>query len=110
MTSQKETGKMKLRKGDKVVVLAGKDKGREGTISRVIPENNKVIVDGINVVKKHQKAQGQTRQAGIIDREMPLNASNVAMISGDGKPTRIGYRFDDKGNKKRICKRTGSDL
>jgi large subunit ribosomal protein L24 len=102
---------MKLRKGDKVMVLAGKDKGKEGTISRVIPEKNRVIVDGVNIVKKHQKATSQARQGGIIDREMPIHASNVAIISSsDGKPTRIGYRFDDEGNKIRICKRTGSDL
>jgi large subunit ribosomal protein L24 len=102
---------MKLRKGDKVMVLAGKDKGKEGTISRVIPEKNRVIVDGVNVVKKHQKATSQARQGGIIDREMPIHASNVAIISSsDGKPTRVGYRIDEEGNKIRICKRTGSDL
>ena len=102
---------MKLRKGDKVKVLAGKDKGKEGTISRVFPEKNRVIVDGVNIVKKHQKATSQARQGGIIDREMPIHASNVAIVSSsDGKPTRIGYRIDEQGNKVRICKRTGSDL
>ncbi len=103
--------KMKLRKGDRVKILSGKDRGKEGNISRVIPEKNRVLVDGVNIVKKHQKAQGTTRQAGIIDREMPINASNVAVVSpSDGKPTRIGYRIDEKGEKHRICKRTGSDL
>ena len=102
---------MKLRKGDKVKIIAGKDKGKEGTISRVIPEKNRIVVDGINIVKKHQKATQQARQGGIIDREMPLDASNVAIISpSDGKPTRVGYRIDDNGTKYRICKRTGSDL
>lgn len=102
---------MKLRKGDKVKVIAGKDKNKEGVIARVFPERNRVIVEGLNVVKKHQKAQGQTRQAGIIDREMPMNASNVAIVSpADGKPTRVGYRVDEQGNKVRICKRSGSDL
>ena len=102
---------MKLRKGDRVKVLAGKDKGREGVITRVYPEKDRVLVEGLNVVKKHQKATQQARQGGIIDREMPIHASNVAILSaGDGKPTRIGYRIDDEGNKHRICKRTGSDL
>lgn len=107
---------MKVRKGDRVKVLSGKDKGREGVISRVIPEKNRVIVDGVNIVKKHQKAGQQTqgrqvRQGGIIDREMPINASNVAVISpADGKPTRVGFRIDDSGEKHRICKRTGSDI
>ena len=107
---------MKLKKGDKVRVLAGKDKGKEGTITRVIPEKNRIIVDGVNVVKKHQKATQTKRnqrvtQGGIIDREMPLDVSNVALVSpADGKPTRVGYRIDDEGNKHRICKRTGSDL
>ncbi len=110
MEVKRKNSKTKLRKGDKVKVLAGKDKGREGTISRVIPETHRVIVDGINIVKKHQKAQGQTRQAGIIDREMPIDVSNVSILAGDGKPTRIGFRIDDKGNKKRVAKRTGSDL
>jgi len=102
---------MKLRKGDRVKVLSGKDKGKEGTIARVIPEKNRVIVDGVNVVKKHQKSSQRVRQGGIIDRDMPVNASNVAIVSpADGKPTRIGYRIDDDGNKHRICKRTGSDI
>jgi large subunit ribosomal protein L24 len=102
---------MRLRSGDRVKVLSGKEKGKEGTVARVFPEANKVIVDGLNIVKKHQKAQGQTRQAGIIDREMPMHASNVAIVSpADGKPTRIGYRIDEQGEKHRICKRSGSDL
>lgn len=102
---------MKLKKGDKVKVLSGKDAGKEGPIVRVIPEKNRVIVEGMNMVKKHQKANQKVRQGGIIDREMPMHSSNVALLSpGDGKPTRIGYRIDDHGNKHRICKRTGSDI
>jgi large subunit ribosomal protein L24 len=102
---------VKLRKGDRIKVLSGKDKGKEGTITRVLPEKNRVIVDGVNVVKKHQKATQQARQGGIIERDMPIDVSNVAIISpADGKPTRVGYRFDDEGKKHRICKRTGSDL
>jgi large subunit ribosomal protein L24 len=102
---------VKLKKGDRVKLLAGKDRGKEGTIVRVIREKDRVIVEGLNIVKKHQKATQQARQGGIIDREMPIHVSNVAILSpGDGKPTRIGFRFDDQGQKHRICKRTGSDL
>lgn len=107
---------MKLRKGDKVVVLSGKDRGKEGEIVRVYPEKNRVLVEGVNMVKKHQKAGQQTqgrqvRQGGIIDREMSINASNVSIVNpADGKPTRIGYRIEDDGTKVRICRRTGSTL
>jgi large subunit ribosomal protein L24 len=101
---------MKLKKGDRVVVLTGKDRGKDGVISRVMPKENKVIVDGLNVAKKHQKPTRTTQQGGVIDKDMPMPASSVAIISTDGKPTRIGYRVDAQGNKVRICKRTGADL
>ena len=102
---------MKIKKGDRVMVLSGKDKGREGVVSRAIPSAGKVIVDGINVAKKHQKPTRSTTQGGIIDKDMPIDVSNVAIISPkDGKPTRVGFKFDDAGNKVRICKRTGVEL
>ena len=101
---------LKLKKGDRVRVLQGKDRGKEGEVTRVIPEQGKVIVDGLNVVKKHQRATRATMQGGIIDKEMPIPVSNVALLASDGKPTRVGYRFDDKGNKVRISRRTGEDL
>jgi len=101
---------MKVKKGDRVRILQGKDRGKEGEVTRVIPETGKVIVDGLNVVKKHQRATRATMQGGIIDKEMPIPAANVAILAADGKPTRIGYRFDDKGNKVRIARRTGEDL
>jgi len=102
---------MKIRKGDNVVVLAGKDRGREGAVSRALPAENKVIIEGVNMVKRHQKATSATMQGGIIDKAMPIDASNVAILSpSDGKPTRIGYRFNDSGEKIRVCKRTGVDL
>jgi large subunit ribosomal protein L24 len=100
----------KVKKGDRVRVLQGKDRGKEGEVTRVIPEVGKVIVDGLNVAKKHQRATRATMQGGIIDKEMPIPASNVAVLAGDGKPTKVGYRFDDKGNKIRIARRTGEDL
>jgi large subunit ribosomal protein L24 len=102
---------MKIRKGDRVVVLSGKDRGKEGVVSRSIPTKGTVIVDGINVAKKHQKPTSSTTQGGIIDKDMPIKASNVAVVSpSDGKATRVGYKFDDDGNKIRICKRTGVEL
>ena len=101
---------MKLRKGDRVKVLTGKDRGDEGEIMRVLPKENRVIVEGVNVVKKHQRALRATMQAGIIDKDMPMPASNVAIICPTDGPTRIGYRFDDKNNKVRICRKCGGDI
>jgi large subunit ribosomal protein L24 len=102
---------LKIKKGDRVRVLQGKDRGKTGEVARVLPKERKVIVDGINVAKKHQKATRSTMQGGIIDKDMPIDVSNVAVISpSDGKPTKVGYKFDDKGNKVRICRRTGAEL
>ena len=101
---------MKLRKGDHVRVLSGKDVGREGEITRVIPEQNRVIIDGVNVAKKHQRATKATMQGGIIDKDMPINASNVAIVCGScGQPTRIGYRFEGT-EKVRVCRKCEKDL
>ena len=100
---------MKVRKGDEVQVLAGKDLGKRGVISRVIPDRDRVIVDGVNMVKKHQKPTRDTMQGGIIDKEMPLHVSNVALVCRECGPTRIGYRFED-GNKIRVCRKCGKDI
>jgi large subunit ribosomal protein L24 len=97
---------MKLKKGDTVVVIAGKDKGKEGEIAQVFPATGKVIVNGVNSAKKHQKARRANEQGGIIDRDMPIDASNVMLVH-KGKPTRVGYRVNDDGTKVRIAKRTG---
>jgi large subunit ribosomal protein L24 len=96
---------MRLKKGDHVVVLKGKDRGKDGIIMRVLPKEGKVIVEGVNVVKKHQKATRATMQAGIIDKDMPIDASNVAIVSR-GQASRIGYRVED-GKKVRVALRTG---
>jgi large subunit ribosomal protein L24 len=101
---------VKLKKGDRVKVIAGKDIGKDGVIMRVIPEKNKVIVEGVNIAKKHQRPTRVTMQGGIIDKDMPINASNVALICGSCGATRIGYRFDDAGNKIRICRKCKGDL
>ncbi len=101
---------MKLKKGDRVRVLTGKDRGDEGEIMRVFPKDGKVIVEGVNVAKKHQRAARATMQAGIIDKDMPMPASNVALICPSCGPTRVGYRFDDQGTKVRICRKCGGDV
>ena len=101
---------MKIKKGDRVVVLTGKDKGKEGEVSRAIPSARKVIVDGVNVAKRHQKATRATMQGGIIDKDMPLPVANVAILCPTCGPTRVGYRFDPDGTKFRTCKKCGSDL
>ena len=100
---------MKIKNGDNVVVISGKDKGKEGTVSRVMPRSNQVLVDGINVVKKHQKPSGQNQQGGVIDRDMPLDASNVMFVH-KGKPTRVGYKVLADGKKVRIAKTTGEEI
>ena len=101
---------MKLKKGDEVIVLAGKDIGRRGTISRVIAEADRVIVDGVNMVKRHTKPRGQVMQGGIIDKEMPIHVSNVALLCSSCGPTRIGYRFGPDGKKVRVCRKCGADV
>jgi large subunit ribosomal protein L24 len=97
---------MKLKKGDTVVVITGKDKGSEGVISRVLPDKGKVIVNGINTAKRHSKPRRANDPGGIIDRDMPIDASNVMLVH-KGKPTRVGYTTDKSGNKVRVAKRTG---
>ena len=97
---------MKLKKGDTVVVIAGKDKGSEGEVVQVMPSANKVIVNGVNTAKKHSKPNRTNQQGGIIDRDMPVDASNVMLVH-KGKPTRVGYRINPDGTKVRVAKRTG---
>ena len=101
---------MKIRKGDRVRVLSGKFRGREGEVMTVLPKSNQVIVDGINVAKRHQKPTRAMQQGGIIDKAMPLDASNVALIDSDGKPTRAGYEVAADGTKTRIARRSGGAL
>jgi large subunit ribosomal protein L24 len=102
---------MKIRKGDRVQVLAGKDKGKQGSVIAALPAEQKVIVEGVNIARKHQKPTQKNQQGGIIDKTMPIHVSNVAVISpSDGKPTRVGYRIDADGTKVRICRRTGVDI
>jgi large subunit ribosomal protein L24 len=101
---------LKVRKGDRVLVLAGKDAGKTGVISRAFPAEGKVIVDGVNIVKKHQKPKSATIQGGIIDKEMPIDVSNVAILCDKCGRTRVGFRFEPDGTKVRICRKCGGDL
>ncbi|AKI00919.1 ribosomal protein L24, bacterial/organelle [Hoeflea sp. IMCC20628] len=96
----------KIRKGDKVVVLTGKDKGRTGEVLAVMPKEDRAVVRGLNMVKRHQR-QTQTQEAGIINKEASLHISNIAFADPkDGKPTRVGFRVE--GDKKvRVAKRSG---
>ncbi len=102
---------MKLRSGDKVVVLSGKDRGHEGEVVKAFPETGRVIVEGVNVVKRHTKPTQAMQQGGILEKEMPIDASNVAILSpSDGKPTKVGYQTTADGTKVRVCRRTGAEL
>ena len=101
---------MKVKKGDDVIVLAGKDIGRRGTVTRVLRSRDMVIVDGVNLVKRHTKPRGQVMQGGIIDKEMPIHISNVALLCKDCGPTRIGYRIAEDGTKHRICRKCGGEI
>jgi len=101
---------VKLKKGDDVVVLAGKDIGKRGSITRVLPSADKVIVDGVNIVKRHTKPRGQVMQGGIIDKEMPIHVSNVALWCKDCGATRAGFRIDNEGVKHRICRKCGGEI
>ena len=102
---------LKIKKGDKVRVLTGKDRGHEGEVMRVLPSVGKVIVDGANVAKKHQRATKATMQGGIIDKDMPMPVANVALLCPTcGKPTRVGYKFDKDGTKVRACKKCGGEM
>ncbi len=97
----------KLRKGDNVVVLTGKDKGRTGEVLQVKPKEGKALVQGINMVKRHQR-QSQTTEAGIVNREALIQLSNLALVDPkDGKPTRVGFKINDDGTKVRVAKRSG---
>jgi large subunit ribosomal protein L24 len=99
--------KLKIKKGDKVVVTTGKDKGREGEVISVIPAENRAVVRGVNVAKRHQR-QTAAQEGGIISKEMPVHVSNLALRDPkDGKPTRVGYKILADGKKVRVAKRSG---
>ena len=95
---------MKIRKGDTVVIIAGKDRGKRGKVRRALPGEDRVIVEGLNMVKRHSRARRAARQAGIIELEAPIHVSNVMLICGKcGNPTRVNFRLLEDGKKVRVC-------
>jgi large subunit ribosomal protein L24 len=104
---------VKIKKGDTVVVIAGKDKGAKGKVITAFPRQDKVLVEGVNRMKKHERIRTTQRGAktgGIVTQEAPIHISNVQLLDSDGKPTRVGYRIDESGQKIRIARSTGKDL
>ena len=101
---------LRIKKGDRVRVLTGKDRGKEGVVMRALPSAGKVIVEGINIAKKHQKPTRATMQGGIIDKDMPLDVSNVALLCPKDGATRVGYKINAAGEKARICRKCGQEL
>ena len=105
---------MKIHKGDTVLVVSGKDKGAKGKVLQAYPARNKVLVEGVNRIKKHtpvSTTQRGARSGGIVTQEAPIHVSNVMVVDSDGKPTRIGYRVDEEtGKRVRISKRNGKDI
>ena len=98
----------RIRKGDRVIVIAGRDRGRIGEVLKVLPKENRVVVQGVNLVKRHQRPTPRDPQGGIITKEAPIHISNVAHIDPvSGKPTRIGFRYLEDGRKVRYAKRSG---
>jgi large subunit ribosomal protein L24 len=102
--------KLKIRKGDRVVVITGKDKGKQGNVLKVYPSDYRAVVQGVNVARRHQK-QTAAQQGGIVAKEMPIHISNLAHIDPkDGKPTRIGYKFLSDGKRVRVAERSGEEI
>ena len=104
---------MKIHKGDTVLVISGKDKGAKGKVLQAYPTRNKVLVEGVNRIKKHTPIstnQRGARSGGIVTQEAPIHVSNVMVVDSDGKPARVGYRVDESGKRVRISKRNGKDI
>ena len=101
----------KIKRGDRVVVLTGKDRGKQGTVRSILNKDNRVLVEGLNIVKRHQRARQQGQASQIIEREAPIHISNVMLIDpNDGQPTRIGFRRREDGSLVRVGKRSGEDI
>ncbi|MGH9171381.1 MAG: 50S ribosomal protein L24 [Acidimicrobiales bacterium] len=101
---------MRIKKGDRVVVLQGKDRGKRGEVMRAMPQAGKVIVEGVNISKRASRPKRGMMQGGIIDKDMPLAVSSVAIVCHNCGPTRIGYLQDEQGRKNRVCKKCGGEL
>ena len=101
---------MRIKKGDKVQVLSGKDRGKQAHVVRAMPADGRGIVEGVHVAKRHAKPTRATMQGGVIDKFMPISVSSVAIVCGTCGPTRIGMRSDEQGRKLRVCRKCGADL
>ena len=102
---------MRIKSGDKVVVISGKYKGKTGKVMKVFPKENRLIVEGVNMIKKHQRPAGPTQQGGILEFEAPINMSNVMYYcDNDKQGVRVGYEVSDNGTKNRVCKKCGRKL
>lgn len=104
---------MKIHKGDTVIVVSGKDKGAKGKVIEAYPQRSRILVEGVNRIKKHTSASQNQRGAssgGIVTQEAPIHVSNVMVVDSDGTPTRIGYRTDDNGKRVRISRKNGKDI
>ena len=99
----------KLKKGDRVVVIAGRDKGKTGEIEQVLPKEGRAVVGGVNMAIRHVK-QSQTSQGGRIPKALPIDLSNLALLDANGKATRVGFRFTEEGKKVRFAKTTGDQI
>jgi large subunit ribosomal protein L24 len=101
----------RIRKDDTVIVIAGKDKGASGRVLKVLPKEDRVVVEGVNLIKRHTKPDMANPQGGVISREAPLHMSNVALRDPKtGKPTRVGFKISDKGQKVRVAKGSGVEI
>ena len=101
----------KIKRGDRVVVLTGKDRGKTGTVRSILNKTDRVLVEGLNIVKRHQRARQQGQASQIVEREAPLHISNVMLIDpNDGQPTRVGFRRREDGSLVRVGKRSGEDI
>jgi large subunit ribosomal protein L24 len=104
---------MKVKKGDTVIVISGRDKGAKGKVIQAYPRENKILVEGVNRIKKHTRitqTQRGAQSGGIITQEAKIHVSNVMLVDSDGKATRVGYRFDDEGKKVRVARSNGEDI
>ena len=100
---------LKIKKGDHVIVITGRDKGKHGEVVEMLPKEQRAVVRGVNVVRRHQK-QTASQEGGIISKEAPIHLSNLAYVDKDGKPTRIGFKVRADGTKVRIAKRSGAEI